>query len=100
VIGNLLTNAIRYGRGRPIELRVIKKSEMAIISVKDQGYGIAAEDLRRIFDRFERAIHYTEVSGMGLGLFISKEIIEAHRGQIWVESELDKGSTFYVSIPL
>jgi two-component system CheB/CheR fusion protein len=100
VIGNLLTNAIRYGRGRPIEIKVIEESGMAIISVKDLGYGIASEDLKRIFDRFERAIHYTEVSGMGLGLFISKEIIEAHKGHIWVESELDKGSTFFVSIPL
>ena len=100
VIGNLLTNAIRYGRGRPIEIKVINKSDKAIISVKDEGYGIAVDDLRRIFDRFERAIHYTEVSGMGLGLFISKEIIEAHGGEIWVESELNKGSTFFVSIPL
>jgi two-component system CheB/CheR fusion protein len=100
VMGNLLTNAIRYGRGKPIEIKVVKQFDKAVISVKDYGYGIASEDLERIFDRFERAIHYSEVSGMGLGLFISKEIIEAHGGKIWVESELEKGSTFYVSIPL
>ncbi len=100
VMGNLLTNAIRYGRGKPIEIKIVKEVDKVLISVKDYGYGIASEDLKRIFDRFERAIHYSEVSGMGLGLFISKEIIEAHGGKIWVESELEVGSTFYVSIPL
>lgn len=100
VMGNLLTNAIRYGRGKPIEIRIVKEVDKVLISVKDYGYGIASEDLKRIFDRFERAINYSEVSGMGLGLFISKEIIEAHGGKIWVESELEKGSTFYISIPL
>jgi PAS domain S-box-containing protein len=100
VIGNLLTNAIRYGRGKPIELRIRREEEHVLVSIKDQGYGIAKEDLLRIFDRFERAAYTSELAGLGLGLFISREIIEAHDGHIFVESELDEGSTFHICIPL
>ncbi len=100
VVGNLLTNAIRYGRGKPIEIVLQKKDQQAILSVTDHGYGIAQEDLLRIFGRFERAINSSEVSGLGLGLFISKEIIESHGGTIWAQSEVGKGSTFYVSLPI
>lgn len=100
VIGNLLTNAIRYGRGNPIEIELRKKDHFAVLSVKDQGYGIAQADLQRIFGRFERAINSSEVSGLGLGLFISKDIVESHGGTIWVQSEVGKGSTFYAALPL
>lgn len=100
VIGNLLTNAIRYGQGKPVKLQVRKLNNKALISVTDQGYGIASEDLVRIFGRFERAINSAEVSGLGLGLFISKEIVESHDGKIWVQSEIGQGSTFYVELPL
>lgn len=100
VIGNLLTNAIRYGRGNPIEIQLKRKDDFAIISVKDHGYGIAQGDLQRIFGRFERAINSSEVSGLGLGLFISKEIVESHGGTIWVQSEVGKGSTFFAALPL
>lgn len=100
VAGNLLTNAIRYGRGNPIEVSLKKKENYAILSVTDHGYGIAKEDLQRIFGRFERAINSSEVSGLGLGLFISKEIVESHGGTIWVQSEIGSGSTFYVALPL
>jgi PAS domain S-box-containing protein len=100
VIGNLLTNAIRYGCGKPVEISISSFEKTVLISVKDYGYGIAQEDLKRIFDSFERAINSSEVSGLGLGLFISKEIVESHSGKIWVESELEKGSTFHVSLPL
>lgn len=100
VIGNLLTNAIRYGKGNPVEVSLKREGNNAVLSVTDQGYGIGKDDQERIFDRFERAVHSSEVSGLGLGLFISKEIVEAHCGRIWVESEIDKGSTFYVELPL
>lgn len=100
VIGNLLTNAIRYGRGKPIEIKIIKNEGKALLTVTDHGYGIAEEDLTRIFGRFERAINSSEVSGLGLGLFISKEIIETLQGRIWVESKLGEGSTFYIELPL
>lgn len=100
VIGNLLTNAIRYGRGSPVRITLARDDAKAILSVKDEGYGIGEEDLTRIFGRFERAINSAEVSGLGLGLFISKEIVESHGGKIWVESERGKGSTFYVELPI
>lgn len=100
VMGNLLGNAISYGKGRPIEIDVQELNERVIISVHDQGIGIAKEDQTRIFERFERAISSSEVSGMGLGLFIAREIIEAHGGTIRLESELGKGSSFIVDLPM
>lgn len=99
VVGNLLTNAIRYGRGKDIDISITGDKEYVTLAVKDQGYGISKEDQKRIFERFERAINSAEVSGLGLGLFISREIVEAHGGKIWVESELNKGSVFYVKLP-
>ena len=100
VIGNLLTNAIKYGRHKPVEICIRKNKTHAILTVKDHGYGIAQEDLKKIFDRFERGVHFSEVSGLGLGLFISKEIVRSHGGHILVESRLDVGSTFTISLPL
>jgi PAS domain S-box-containing protein len=100
VIGNLLTNAIRYGQGKPVEIKIYRVNNNVRISVTDQGYGIASDDLVRIFGRFERAINSAEVSGLGLGLFICKEIVESHDGKIWVQSEIGHGSTFFVELPL
>lgn len=100
VIGNLLTNAIRYGMGKPVMISLKKKDNYIRMAVTDQGYGIAQEDLGRIFGRYERAINSSEVSGLGLGLFITKEIVESHNGRIWVESEVGKGSTFIVELPV
>jgi len=100
VVGNLLTNAIRYGLGKPIEIDIKKQDNIAILSVKDFGYGIEEQDISRIFGRFERAIKSSEVSGLGLGLFISKEIVESHGGEIWAESEYGNGSVFFVKLPL
>lgn len=100
VIGNLLTNAIRYGQGKPVEINIKRTGNSVVLSVTDKGYGIAKEDLMRIFGRFERAINSSEVSGLGLGLFISKEIVDSHQGKIWAESMIGKGSTFFVELPL
>lgn len=100
VVSNLLTNAIRYGMGKKIDVKVVRIEHSAVLSVADHGYGINKEDIDRIFGRYERAINSSEVSGLGLGLFISKEIVESHEGKIWVESEFGKGSTFFVSLPL
>jgi signal transduction histidine kinase len=79
-------------------VRLITQQGVVTLQVKDYGRGIDKQDLDLIFGRFERAISPNEVSGLGLGLFISKEIIMAHKGQIEVESELDKGSTFTVKL--
>lgn len=100
VVGNLLTNAIRYGRGKGIGINISGDNQQVILAVRDEGYGISKDDQKRIFERFERAINSSEVSGLGLGLFISREIVEAHGGMIWVESEVNQGSTFFISLPL
>lgn len=101
VLINLLTNAIRYGGGKQVSVKVTRlDSEHVQLSVIDQGIGIAEEDKERIFNRFERAVDANEVSGLGLGLSISKEIISAHQGHIWVESEPGVGSSFNVELPI
>jgi signal transduction histidine kinase len=100
VIANLMTNAIRYGNKQPIEIRLEQDGAYATLSVKDRGIGVAPEHRERIFDRFERAVSANEVSGLGLGLFISRQIVEAHGGRIWAESEPGQGATFYVELPL
>lgn len=100
VILNLLTNAIRYGGGGPIEVHLSQEKNFARVSVRDHGIGIAPELHEKIFDRFVRAINPSEVSGLGLGLFISMQIVKAHGGRMWVESKIGKGSTFFVELPL
>jgi PAS domain S-box-containing protein len=100
VLTNLLTNALKYGRNKTVKVKIESQDNVAVLSVEDQGLGIAKENFERIFDRYERLITASEASGLGLGLFITKKIVELHRGKIWVESELGVGSTFFVSLPL
>ena len=100
VITNLLQNAIKYGRGKPIQVKVNLGGGMASLRVIDQGIGIDGVNHERVFLPFERAISANEVSGLGLGLAIVKSVIKAHNGQISLESEFGKGSTFTVEIPL
>lgn len=101
VITNLLTNAIRYGNQRPIKIKAYKDLNFAYIEVIDQGRGIIRDNFEKIFERFERAgMSANESSGMGLGLYIAKQIVDAHNGTISLESELQKGSTFTVKLPL
>lgn len=100
VVVNLLTNALRYGKGAPITVSVMQTDGMGILTVQDQGIGIAKEHHERIFQRFERAISATEISGLGLGLFIVREIVKAHGGTIRVMSEPGSGATFFVELPL
>jgi PAS domain S-box-containing protein len=100
VLVNLLTNALRYGNSQPVHVQMTEDGQMARISVEDRGRGIAEEHHVRVFERFERAISANEVSGLGLGLFISRQIVEAHGGRIWVESNPGDGSTFTFELPL
>ncbi len=100
VITNLISNALKYGLSKPINVGLIREGNQLRFYVKDQGQGIAKENLVRIFNRFERAVPPNEVSGLGLGLYISKQIIESHHGRIWAESELGSGSTFWLELPL
>lgn len=99
VISNLLTNAFRYGDGRPVRLTVEEHADAAKLCVKDQGIGIAEKDQARIFNRFERAATSSNSDGLGLGLFIAQEIVAAHEGTLTVESQPGEGSTFQVALP-
>ncbi len=100
VITNYLSNGIKYSNGRTdviLEMKAMNK--MVIVSVKDNGLGISAKQLPYIFDRFFRAEKTKNLEGIGLGLYLCRQIIHAHQGQVWVESEEGKGSIFYFSIP-
>jgi signal transduction histidine kinase len=102
VISNLISNAIKYSpHGRMVEVSCSSKSAVIQVSIKDEGMGIKAEDQKRLFERFYRisTSHRENISGFGIGLYLSKEIVERHNGKIWVESESGKGSTFTFSLP-
>jgi signal transduction histidine kinase len=100
VLVNLVSNAVKYGAGRPVSVRIESAGERIRISIADEGIGIAAEDLGRIFTRFERAAPVRNYGGLGLGLYISRHIVEAHGGQIEVSSRPGDGSTFVIDLPL
>ena len=101
VVVNLLTNVMKYGAGKPVEIEVqLAISKIAKLTVRDHGIGIAKEDQQRIFERFERAGSPKDYRGFGLGLFITRQLVEAHGGTIRVESEPGKGSTFSVELPI
>ncbi|WCT10396.1 ATP-binding protein [Mucilaginibacter jinjuensis] len=103
VISNLLSNAVKYSqKGTHIEVTCLIKDNGVEISVRDEGIGVKAEDVQHLFDRYYRVNNpnYSHISGFGIGLYLSSEIIRQHRGEIWVESTPGKGSTFYFSIPL
>jgi two-component system, OmpR family, sensor kinase len=100
VITNLLTNAIRYGEGKPISITVKKNHHELLLAIRDNGRGIAPANLEKIFERFERLVHQNEISGLGLGLYLSRKIVEAHAGRIWAESVPGQGSTFFIQLPL
>ena len=99
VVANLLTNAIRYGGGKPVQVTVESSGQEALVSVRDRGIGIAPQDQARIFDQFERAVGKQVAPGLGLGLYITRQIVEAHGGRIEVQSSPGEGSTFTVRLP-
>lgn len=100
VVSNLLTNALRYGGKSLIQVRVYCAGREARVEVQDNGIGISEENQRRIFAQFERVSDKTVVAGLGLGLFISEQIVAAHGGTIDVESRIHEGALFRVSLPL
>lgn len=100
VVTNLITNAIKYGEGNPIFIRISEENEKVMIEVKDHGMGITEENLPKIFDQFERVGNHNGISGLGLGLWIVKKILEGFHGSITAESKPGKGSTFRVYLPL
>lgn len=100
VVSNLLTNALRYGGRSPIQVRVYREGDEARVEVKDRGIGISEENQKRIFQQFERVSAKTVVAGLGLGLFISEQIVAAHGGSIVVESQINEGALFRVCLPI
>lgn len=100
VITNLLGNALKYGAGRPVSLRVDRAENQAVVTVRDEGIGIAPSDQTRIFERFERAVSDRHYGGFGMGLWITRQIVEAHGGRVAVDSAPGHGSAFIVKLPL
>ena len=98
VITNLLANAIKFGRGRPIEVMVRAQGAEAVLEVADQGIGL--EPGRQLFQRFSRGVSARNYGGLGLGLYISRSILEAHGGGIAVDSVPGQGATFRLHLPL
>ncbi len=100
-LDNLVDNAIKYSpAGGDVTIRISRLDHEVMASVSDQGIGIAPEAIPVLFQPYSRAYQAQTVKGVGLGLYITKGIIEAHGGRIWVESQLGKGSTFYFTLPL
>ncbi|MBC2677445.1 hybrid sensor histidine kinase/response regulator [Pseudomonas baltica] len=100
VVSNLISNALRYGGKGPVEVTVYGHNGWARVEVRDHGIGISKENQLRIFQQFERVSGSNVVAGLGLGLFISEQIVAAHGGRIEVDSALGDGATFRVSLPL
>jgi PAS domain S-box-containing protein len=100
VFTNLLTNALKYARGAPIKVVTELHADAARLIVQDRGIGIAPEHHQRIFQPFERAVSYLNISGFGLGLYIVHQIVDAHGGRICLESEPGHGTTFTIDLPL
>jgi PAS domain S-box-containing protein len=103
VVNNFLSNAFKYSpKGTCIWVSCNKKDGMAIVSVKDEGFGIQPQDKEKLFDRFYRvqSQQTQTIAGFGIGLYLCAEIIQRHNGKIWVDSEPGQGSTFSFSLPL
>ena len=98
-VTNLVSNACKYGGGGRVAIALREREGFAELSVRDQGIGIQPRDQARIFERFERAVAEHHYGGFGMGLWIAREIVEAHGGHIVVESAPGRGSTFTIELP-
>ena len=100
VLTNLLTNALRYAPASQVTMELFRTGGSATLTVSDTGPGISREHLPKLFDRYERGAFSHDQRGMGLGLFISREIVLAHQGSITVKSEPGRGARFCITLPL
>lgn len=99
VLDNLVSNAIRYGDGKPVNVDLSANEQQVEVRVVDRGIGIAPADRTRIFERFERGSSAPRSGGFGIGLWLSKKLVQAQGGALQVESEVGQGSTFIVTLP-
>jgi signal transduction histidine kinase len=99
IVTNLFSNAVKYGEGKPIEVLLEPEGDTVRLSVTDHGIGIAQENQKRLFEPFERAVSRRQYGGFGLGLWITRQIVDAMRGHISVDSRPGQGSTFSVVVP-
>lgn len=99
-VSNLLTNAMKYGKGKPVLVKAHKNGSTIELSVQDHGIGIPEAKKDKIFVRFERAVAKQSFEGLGVGLYITKQIVAAHNGKIHVDSKEGKGSTFTIILPV
>jgi signal transduction histidine kinase len=99
IVVNLLSNAAKYGQGKPIHIQLQQRDGHVVLEVKDQGIGISEEAQARLFRKFERAVATQHYGGLGLGLYISRTLVEAMGGTIQVSSRLGEGATFTVTLP-
>jgi signal transduction histidine kinase len=100
IVVNLLANALKYAPGpSPVRLEAIPRGGEVHITVRDEGPGIAPEDLPHVFDRFYRSASVRGTEGLGLGLYICRKLVDAHGGRIWVESRAGVGSEFHLTLP-
>lgn len=99
MLTNLLSNALKYGAGKQVDLTLSGNDRTARIAVTDRGIGMSAEAVDRIFGRFERAASAAHYGGLGLGLYVVAQVVEAHGGRVSVETKQGNGSTFVVELP-
>jgi two-component system sensor histidine kinase KdpD len=100
VFENLFLNAVKYAPGAPVTITVEQSGDNMLITVADRGPGIPADALPLIFERFYRGRSEKTVTGSGLGLYICRQIVQAHRGKIWAESKLGEGTSFFIELPI
>jgi PAS domain S-box-containing protein len=100
VVTNLLSNAIKFGGGRPIGVAVRRTNQAGRVEVRDEGAGVPEADRQRIFERFERGVSEHSYGGLGLGLWIARQIVDAHGGRIGVDEAPGEGAVFHFELPL
>jgi signal transduction histidine kinase len=101
IVTNLVSNALKYSDpDAPVLVQARRQENEVVIAITDRGKGIAAEIIPHLFDRFYRAPGEEKTEGVGLGLYITKMLVDAHGGRLWVESTVGQGSTFYFTLPV
>lgn len=100
VVTNLLANAIKYGRGQPVAISTRRDGDWAVLTVRDRGIGISADEQAKLFGKFSRAVPYHNYGGLGLGLWVVDQITRAHGGTIQIDSRKDEGASFTIRLPV